>query len=385
MIRFLAVVSVLFACPGTAAPCAGDKVDQLAAASLPKLEEWLAKNPQGNCTLETAIRRREWGDLSKQERKAYTDAVLCLQSKPPLTGHLAPGARSRFDDYVVVHMQQTPINHDSTYFLPWHRYYMWHYENALRTECGYKGYQPYWNWGRYAADPENSPLFNGDDYSLSGNGLPVPHGGITVPGAPEGANIIPPGNGGGCVTSGPFKNHTINLGPRLQLAMTDIAPNPQTDGLGYDPRCLRRDINKKAAVWTTTERIYELITENKNMHWFQTVMEGQFPEGKYGVHAGGHFTISGDPGGDFYVSPADPAFYVHHTQLDRLWWIWQIQDLEKRLLDLAKTRTMRNSPPSEPGTLDDLTNMGVLGGDVPVRDLMNTMGGMGGKLCYIYE
>jgi tyrosinase len=167
--------------------------------------------------------------------------------------------------------------------------------------------------------------------------------------------------------------------------MTDIAPNPQTDGLGYNPRCLRRDINKKAAVWTTTERIYELITENKNMHWFQTVMEGQFPEGKYGVHAGGHFTISGDPGGDFYVSPADPAFYVHHTQLDRLWWIWQIQDLEKRLLDLAKTRTMRNSPPSEPGTLDDLTNMGVLGGDVPVRDLMNTMGGMGGKLCYIYE
>jgi hypothetical protein len=29
-----------------------------------------------------------------------------------------------------------------TFFLPWHRYYLWHYENALRTECGYKGYQP---------------------------------------------------------------------------------------------------------------------------------------------------------------------------------------------------------------------------------------------------
>jgi tyrosinase len=27
-----------------------------------------------------------------------------------------------------------------------------------------------------------------------------------------------------------------------------------------------------------------------------------------GVHAGGHFTIAGDPAGDFYTSPGDPAF-----------------------------------------------------------------------------
>jgi tyrosinase len=46
---------------------------------------------------------------------------------------------------------------------------------------------------------------------------------------------------------------------------------------------------------------------------------------------------------------------------------------------------MSNNPPSANGTLDDLTNLGVLGGDVRVRDLMSTMGGMGGKLCYIYE
>jgi len=54
------------------------------------------------------------GDLSKQERKDYTDAVLCLQSKgPALTASLAPGARSKFDDYVVIHILQTGINHDS--------------------------------------------------------------------------------------------------------------------------------------------------------------------------------------------------------------------------------------------------------------------------------
>jgi tyrosinase len=146
-----------------------------------------------------------------------------LQRKPPLTSSIAPGAKSKFDDFVVVHILQTGINHDSvsslmffplsrrltehsqTYFLPWHRYYLHHYEQALRTECGYKGYQPYWNWGRYAADPASSPVFNGDDFSMSGDGLPIPHKGIDVPGTPKEFSVIPPGNGGGCITSGPFK------------------------------------------------------------------------------------------------------------------------------------------------------------------------------------
>ena len=177
---------------------------------------------------------------------------------------------------------------------------------------------------------------------------------------------------------------TVHLGPILQLAL-EVEPNPQDDGLGYNPRCLRRDINKIAAAVTTTNHTYDLITQNHDAYWFQTVLEGQFADGKWGVHAGGHFTISGDPGGDFFVSPGDPAFYLHHTQIDRLWWIWQMQDLPKRLSEISKTRTMGNKPPSPNGTLDDLTNLGILAGDVKVRDLMSTMGGVDGKLCYIYE
>lgn len=61
------------------------------------------------------------GDLTKVQRKEYIDAVLCLQSKPPLTAHQAPGAKSRYDDYVVVHVQQTHRNHGSVrYPLPIH-------------------------------------------------------------------------------------------------------------------------------------------------------------------------------------------------------------------------------------------------------------------------
>lgn len=291
-----------------------------------------------------------------------------------------------------------------TFFLPWHRLYVWHYENALRTECGYTGYQPvsrrsstqwqytkltspcfqYWNWDRYAKDPLNSPLFDGSDTSLGGDGLPVPHPGISIMGAPKPYDVIPPGNGGGCVTTGPFKDMKVNLGP-LAPSLPNLPRNPRADGLGHNPRCLKRDINKNSASVTTANYTYDLITSNSNMFWFQTVMEGQFQQGKWGVHSGGHYTVSGDPAGDFYISPGDPAFWLHHSMIDRVWWIWQMQDLEKRLTDVSMTMTMMNFPPSRNGTLDDVNNLGLLYGDVKTRDLMNTLGGMGGKLCYIYE
>lgn len=55
---------------------------------------------------------REQGSLSLIERKKYTNAMLCLMSKPPkLASTDAPGIRNRFDDFVSVHIRQTPAIH----------------------------------------------------------------------------------------------------------------------------------------------------------------------------------------------------------------------------------------------------------------------------------
>lgn len=46
--------------------------------------------------------------MSKKDRVAYTDAVLCLQSKPSKASpSLVPGSRSRFDDFQAIHINQT--------------------------------------------------------------------------------------------------------------------------------------------------------------------------------------------------------------------------------------------------------------------------------------
>lgn len=71
----------------------------------------------------------------------------------------------------------------------------------------------YWDWPKYASAPQDSPIFNGDPYSLGGNGEYIPHNGtvITPPAGVGGGDIqLPAGLGGGYVVTGPFANSKIS-------------------------------------------------------------------------------------------------------------------------------------------------------------------------------
>jgi tyrosinase len=83
------------------------------------------------------------GTLSKSDKQAYIKAVKCLQSKPGKgSAEFAPGAKTRFDEFVATHINVTSTIHYTGNFLSYHRYYTWLYEEALRHECGFKGTQP---------------------------------------------------------------------------------------------------------------------------------------------------------------------------------------------------------------------------------------------------
>lgn len=92
---------------------------------------------------------------------------------------------------------------------------------------------------------------------------------------------------------------TVNLGPVFPTLDGVVANG---DGFSYNPRCLRRDISQWIAQnATTTPDIVSLIEEPDNVYDFQNMMQGLPFSSLVGVHIGGHFTISGDPGG---VSPS---------------------------------------------------------------------------------
>lgn len=70
-----------------------------------------ALNSTTSCDIKNAVVRKEWLSLSDNEKIACTDAVKCLQDTPSISGSAAPGAKSRFDDFVAVHINQTTIIH----------------------------------------------------------------------------------------------------------------------------------------------------------------------------------------------------------------------------------------------------------------------------------
>jgi tyrosinase len=93
---------------------ATEQIDQLALFAAQQANATLENNSakRGSCNIFNVAVRREWGALSNPERKAYTDAVLCLQKKTTKTpASLIPGARSRFDDWVGTHVNQTQTIH----------------------------------------------------------------------------------------------------------------------------------------------------------------------------------------------------------------------------------------------------------------------------------
>ncbi|RGP65856.1 tyrosinase [Fusarium sporotrichioides] len=367
-----------------------DEIADLAAAAY-KTAQGLSggKTKRANTCDWSKVRvRREWNTLSKNDKKAYIKAVKCLQSKPAKgPTEFAAGAKTRFDDWVSVHLNQTGTIHYTGNFLSYHRYYTWLYEEALRNECGYKGTQPYWDWSLTAISGLNkSSLFDGSDTSLSGDGESIGETRDIVLGASSG---LPPvylktGNGGGCVTSGPFKEMSVNLGPAaLDLPGGEVQANPRP--LDYNPRCLKRDlgdsVNRRFANATS---VLNNIVQPKNVYDFQMQMQGVPGTGDIGIHGGGHYALGGDPGRDVYTSPGDPAFYLHHSMIDRVWWIWQMLDPKNRINGkdaLAGTNTFLNMPPSADTTFEDNIYMAWLGPDKQIKDLMSTQSG---PFCYVY-
>lgn len=101
------------------------------------------------------------------------------------------------------------------------------------------------------------------------------------------------------------------------------------------------------------------------------------------VHTAGHYVAAVDPGGDPMTSPGDPLFYFHHTSLDRIWWIWQMQDVDNRLYALPNgTMPMRRRQTPDPE--DVIVDMEWLGPPIKLFETHDQLGGNDGAFCYVY-
>lgn len=225
---------------------------------------------------------------------------------------------------------------------------------------------------------------------MGSNGKSIPHGPYNI--SAFGINLsLPPATGGGCVYQGPFVNYTVNLGP------VAFAPVDGDGGLDYNPRCLGRDLSLVWSNQTKPTDVVRTISSCTELGCLDTVLEAI-----EGIHAGGHFTI-GSLNNDAYASAGDPAFWLHHAQIDRVWTIWQSLNPANRTNQVYGTSTAFNGesysilfmsndslvlmgrilidPPSPNVTLDTDVDFGVLAPQQPVRNLVSSIDG---PFCYIY-
>ncbi len=330
------------------------------------------------CTAETIKTRVDFNNMAPIDRKAYTDAVKCLMAQPSqLDQSLYPAATNRYMDYAVIHVNRTQHVHLDAFFLTWHRYFLWLYETDLQQTCGYTGAFPYWNFAETADDPHKYPIFDGSEYSMSGDGLYNNTGPITL-----GAELtIPHGTGGGCVTTGPFANM---IAPLKFIDPTTLTTGTlPDDAFAYNPICLQRDLNAYVSQTYTNTAQLVAAAHATNASNFEYLLNGVIGSSSLGIHSGAHFSVGGQMN-SIHVSAQDPIWYPLHTMIDHVYTSWQVNypDLADQLD--GSTGTALNTPPSDVVTLDTIEpDWGYFQlASIPVRDLISTTAG---PFCYQYD
>ncbi len=232
--------------------------------------------------------RKDVRDLTDNEVRKYREAVRRMKMKGPdvpqwsgtnLTMPASSGQdKQGYAFQALVHTLHCP--HGNWWFLPWHRVYLFYFEDALRDLAAdfmpdVPLTIPYWNWTAQRgvpaifADPMNNPLFDARRH-------PIPLRDEDV-----GSDVI-----------------------------KDTVENVHTfEGFGSSASCTK--------------------SANAGISPF----EGG-PHGMVHVRIGWHRNPPAfRPWGDLRVPPTaafDPLFWSHHANIDRLWDVWLASDPSHR-------------------------------------------------------
>ncbi|KAF9872022.1 hypothetical protein CkaCkLH20_10654 [Colletotrichum karsti] len=171
---------------------------------------------------------------------------------------------------------------------------MW--ERTLKESCAFHSPIPYWDWTLDWQNLASSSIWDAET-GFGGDGTRGEHTAV---------------GGGSCVTDGPFRN----LRPKLYNHT-------------YLEHCLSRGFND-----TMRRPLQALSPDSIGAIMGNTTYAGFEKRVEFTLHNGLHEAI----GGDFKALTAanDPIFFLHHAQVDRLWWRWQREDPAARLYHTMK-------------------------------------------------
>lgn len=314
------------------------------------------------CTPETAVQRKEYGSMTDDEKLSYINGVQCLMQLPSqYPAGEVPAATNRWLDFTATHIDEALDIHFNGLLLPWHRHFLYLVEQALQQDCGYPESLgiPYWDYTLYPTMAD-SPMFDGSNTSVGSNGRSTDQ----------------------CIEKGPFSNATITFGPFTSRISFDVTQPSNWQEL--KPQCIQRQFDDATLQENNNQSSIDALLASPNITMVIRWLNGAnilFGFTQKGIHGGGHYALGG-MAADFFASPQDPAFFLHHNQLDRLWSMWQDRHPELRYT-YNGTSTIFN-PVGVTPEVDNSTVMtfGPLGDPITVGETADPMGGT--PYCYVF-
>jgi hypothetical protein len=251
--------------------------------------------------------RRNIATVSKEERDRFRDAILALGSK------LFPGAKTDPIPGGVSYWFKQDEIHDSTHvhfcpaFLPWHRELMNRFEAMLR-EIDPALSLHYWDW---TADPQNLTDSDGNPLNLFTSDFM--------------GNAIGPGSSE-IEIGAPWKSATL---PGLFYGAAAGQDRDTTGNPADPPATVTRQVGVNGGLISPADEHTTLIAPD--FVAFDNEMEGS----GVNIHGQGHTYIGGDLL-DPHTSFRDPFVFLMHSNIDRLFALWQRQTGHRERLDPAQ-------------------------------------------------
>jgi len=226
--------------------------------------------------------RRPWRDLSCREQDDFLAAIIQVKNS---------GA---FDEFIQVHLGVAQFTHGPAEFLPWHRWFIWNFEKLLQQTTGTCMYIPYWDWERDAEWERHSDVMHPATFGSWG-GSGCTSNGITNYHAPFRRSPGINNEAAGCVTRNFLEGFSFTGEAQILAMISNYNQFADTTG---------------NAIGQTQDDPTPVGTSN-----------GFRIEFENGPHLLVHGIIAGHMGTNW--SPADPLFYLHHANVDRIWTMWQ--------------------------------------------------------------
>jgi len=275
--------------------------------------------------------RKEWRDLTKEDQQKYIGAVKALMQPEN-------GGPCRYDVLAKMHGDNATPLHVHAIFLPWHRWFILKYEDALREKA--PGVTlTYWDWGHDSQEPQSSPIWGDEPWKFGRNGDP---------------------DDDNCVKTGAFASWQPGFPEKHCLK-----------------RVWRHQVRNMGGEESVVANTISALVSSENLNML-LVKSKTFEEVAQAIELAPHGTAHNNMGGDMLsmYSPNDPIFYLHHTNIDRLWDAWQ-----KLNPQLAGTYGGRVYPSTRGASLNDPFPRSVkigsktinTGDQMQVKDVMNNM------------